>query len=174
MALRARPQGRQARTSPHRRRNALRAEAISPIARSSPSLNASNAVISADMRLDALRQDIAFAWRSWRRHPGVALAALATLTLGIGASTATFSVVNAVLLKPVPYPEPDRLVMVGTNTAASAPKLAAWRQETGVFTQLSAWRGGVMNVTTRAAGQELERGLAVQVPFVQADVTFFD
>jgi putative ABC transport system permease protein len=122
------------------------------------------------MWFDSLRQDIAFAWRSCRRKPGFALTALATLTLGIGANTATFSVVNAVLLKPVPYPVPDRIVMVGTNTAASAPKLAGWRQQTDVFTQLSAYRGGVVNVT---AGREPERGLAVQVPYVQADVTFF-
>ena len=80
------------------------------------------------MWLDTLRQDIAFAWRSCRRQPGFALTAVATLTLGIAASTATFSVVNAALLKPMSYPEPDRIVMVGTNTAASAPKLAAWRQ----------------------------------------------
>ena len=90
----------------------------------------------------ASRQDIAFVWRSCRRQPGVALTALATLTLGIGACTAIFSVVNAVLLRPVPYPDPDRIVMVGTNTGASAPKLAAWRQQTDVFTELSAYRGG--------------------------------
>ena len=128
------------------------------------------------MWLDTLRQDIAFAWRSCRRQPGFALTAVATLTLGIAASTATFSVVNAALLKPVSYPEPDRIVMVGTNTSASAPKLAAWRQQTDVFTHLSAWRGGVVNVT---ASQELERerggeqGVARQVPYIQADVTFF-
>jgi predicted permease len=122
------------------------------------------------MWMDHLRQDIAFAWRSCRRHPGFALTALATLTLGIGANTATFSVVNAVLLKPAPYPEADRIVMVGTNTGASAPKLAAWRQQTDILTQLSAWRGGVVNIT---AGQEPERGLAVQVPYIQAGITFF-
>ena len=78
------------------------------------------------MKLNGVWQDLLFMQRSCRRQPGVALTALATLTLGIGACTAIFSVVNAVLLRPVPYPDPDRIVMVGTNTGASAPKLAAW------------------------------------------------
>jgi hypothetical protein len=122
------------------------------------------------MRLESLCQDVAFVYRSYRRQPGVALTAFATLTLGIGACTAIFSVMNAVLLKPVSYPDPDRIVMVGTNTAASAPKLAAWRQQTDVFTQLSAYRGGVVNITV---SQEVAHGLALQVPYAQADVNFF-
>jgi predicted permease len=122
------------------------------------------------MRFESLCQDVAFAYRSCRRQPGVALAALATLTLGIGACTAVFSVLNGVLLRPVPYPDPDRIVMVGTNTGASAPKLAVWRQQTDVFTELSAYRGGVVNVTTSEGS--LQR-LALQVPFAQADVNFF-
>ncbi len=122
------------------------------------------------MRLESLCQDVAFVYRSYRRQPGVALTAFATLALAIGACTAVFSVMNAVLLKPVSYPDPDRIVMVGTNTAASAPKLAAWRPQTDVFTQLSAYRGGVVNITV---GQEVAHGLALQVPYAQADVNFF-
>lgn len=122
------------------------------------------------MSLDGVRQDVAFAWRSWRRQPGPALIALATLTLGIGACTAVFSVVNAVLLRPVPYPDPTRIVLVGTNTGASAPKLAAWAGATDVFTGLSAYRGGRVNVTTTP---QLQGGPALQVPYAQADVNFF-
>jgi predicted permease len=122
------------------------------------------------MRFESFCHDVAFACRSYRRQPGVALTALVTLTLGIGACSAIFSVLNAVLLKPVPYPDPDRIVMVGTNTGASAPKLAAWRQQTDIFTELSAYRGGVVNIT---ASEGAVHRLALQVPYGQADVDFF-
>src|SRR5262245_32422703 len=122
------------------------------------------------MELDGVWQDIAFMRRSCRRQPGFALTALATLTLGIGACTAIFSVVNAVLLRPVAYPDPDRIVLVGTNTGASAPKLAAWAQATDVFRELSAYRGGRVNLTTN---NKLQHRLALQVPYGQADLNFF-
>lgn len=59
-----------------------------------------------------LSKDIRYAVRLLGRHPAFAAAALLTLALGIGMTTAIFSVVQAVLLRPVPFPEPDRLVMM--------------------------------------------------------------
>lgn len=68
------------------------------------------------MMLDKLRQDLVFALRSLRRNPTFSLAALLTLALGVGATTSIFSVVNGVLLRPLPYPDGDRLVTVHAVT----------------------------------------------------------
>ncbi|MDX2153476.1 MAG: ABC transporter permease [Bryobacteraceae bacterium] len=68
-----------------------------------------------DDEYDMLSRDLTFALRSLRHNPGFAMTAIATIGLGIGASTAIFSVANAVLLRPLPYADPERLVLAGAD-----------------------------------------------------------
>src|SRR5258708_18792583 len=77
--------------------------------------------------------------RTLAKPPDFTIAAISALALGIGVNTAIFSVINAVLLKPLTYPEPDRLVQFlitepgGHGSAASITKFHNWQQQTSVF-----------------------------------------
>jgi hypothetical protein len=62
--------------------------------------------------VDSVGQDLRYAFRSLRKSPGFSVVAILTLALGIGATTAIFSVVNSVLIKPLPYPDSDALVRI--------------------------------------------------------------
>src|SRR5437660_5161044 len=71
--------------------------------------------------LEALGQDLRFTLRSLRHNPGFTLLAVVVMALGIGANTAVFSVVNTVLLKPLTYRDPDRIVALGVIPKTGAP-----------------------------------------------------
>ena len=92
-----------------------------------------------------LGSDIVHAARILRRSPAFTAMAIGAIALGIGACTAIFSVVNKVLLEPLPYPEPDRLVqlmttsLVGDQSVVSIPKFLTWRDRTHVFEYLAAY-----------------------------------
>lgn len=98
--------------------------------------------------LDALRADVRVAMRALRRNPGFAAVAVITLALGIGATTAIFSIVDGVLLRPLPVGDPDRLVAVfETNpgrsieeVGPSGPNFLDWRAETRSFSGMAAFR----------------------------------
>ncbi len=88
------------------------------------------------------------------KNPGFTIAVVAALALGIGADTAIFSVVNTVLLKPLTYPEPDRIVQLlltgpgGEGPGASATKLHVWMEQTNVFQDVAGYsNSGGMNLT---------------------------
>jgi hypothetical protein len=68
-----------------------------------------------------LTRDIRFAVRSYRRSPGFTVVALLTLTLGIGTTTAAFSIISGVLIRPLPYPEPDRIVTLSGRDSLGNP-----------------------------------------------------
>ncbi|HKA22093.1 MAG TPA: ABC transporter permease [Blastocatellia bacterium] len=93
--------------------------------------------------MDHLIQDLTFAWRTLRRRPGYVVTAVLTLAIGIGANTAIFSVVNGVILKPFPYPHPERLVVLsGTSrevpeTLVSYPDYLDWRERQTVFEEIA-------------------------------------
>lgn len=95
--------------------------------------------------LDDLARDSKHAWRSLWRTPGFTLAAILVLGLGVGASTAIFSVVNAVLLRPIPFSDPDTLVAIeNTNNGVpfgpwtSEAAFNLWRSQTDVFSDVAA------------------------------------
>ena len=114
--------------------------------------------------MDTLLHDLKHSLRSYRQSPGFTLTALATLTLGIGVNIAVFSVVNAVLLKPIPYPDPDRLVVFmntspdGSGPACSPAKFQHYRDQTSVVQDVSAFRGRVVNFTGAAFPEQLQSG----------------
>src|SRR5438874_11937516 len=96
--------------------------------------------------MNTLWQDLRYGARMLLRKPGFTLIAVLTLALGIGANTAIFSVVNAVLLNPLPFAEPERLIKIygrmlavsQDNMNASVPEFTDYRQQTHSFEQLAA------------------------------------
>jgi predicted permease len=107
--------------------------------------------------------DLRYALRMLRRNPDFTAVAVLTLGLGIGANTAIFSVVHAVLLRPLPYREPERLVQVyetglrsaGSKDWVSFPSFLDWRRQNQVFEDVAAYRHWVFTVAGREAPESV-------------------
>src|SRR5262245_2021424 len=115
--------------------------------------------------IDIFYQDIRYSLRMMRRNPGFTCVAVLTIALGIGANTAIFSVVNAVLLRSLPYQDPDRLVMVrhynmhGAGDFVSGLDFLEWRDQAKTFEQVAAYRTDTVDLSGRGAPERLSAGL---------------
>ena len=118
--------------------------------------------------MPTLLQDLRYAIRTLAKQPSFTLVALVTLALGIGANTAIFGIVNAVLLRPLPYHEPDRVVLLWshwtnwTKTWVSEPELADYQQQARSLEHVAAFSSTSFNLTG-GPGSEPLRVLAAQV-----------
>ena len=125
--------------------------------------------------LEQILQDVRYACRMLRKAPGFTAVAVTTLALGIGANTAMFSVINAVLLRPLPFPSPGALVAVsgvdlrrgpsqGAPVSASYPDFFDWRSKSHAFEHLSSYRDGSFTLI------EGGRSLHVEGAVVSAEI----
>ena len=131
---------------------------------------------ASSIRLDTLAQDVKHGIRSLRRRPAVTLAAVLTLALGIGANTAIYGAVRAVLWRPLPYPGADRLAIVSSLdrtshggpelNSVSPPDFADWLRESASFEALAAISDGGFALTGS--------GIAEQIPAAAVTGRFFD
>jgi putative ABC transport system permease protein len=110
-----------------------------------------------------LTRDIHFALRSYRRSPGFTVVALLTLTLGIGTTTAAFSIIDAVMLRPLPYPEPERIVtLTGKDSlgneipTVSAPTYYDWREQSRSFEAIALYATDRVAVVNNGDAQHAE------------------
>jgi putative ABC transport system permease protein len=118
--------------------------------------------------METLWQDLRYSGRMLLKHRGFTLIALLTLGLGIGANTAIFSIVNAVLLRPFPYPAPEQLVTLGEfvpRGSVSYPNFVDWRAQCTSFDSTSALRGNENYNFTGAGEPERLQGRLVSAGF---------
>ncbi len=112
--------------------------------------------------LDEFLQDIRFAVRTLRKSPGFTIVAILTLAIGIGANTSLFSVVNAVLLNPVPYPHPEQLVMLHESKpnfrtgSISYPNFRDWQHDNHSFSSMAVSRNSGFTLTGLGEAEQLD------------------
>ena len=130
------------------------------------------------MSSDSFAQDLRFAIRGLRTSPGFTLVAVSVLALGVGANTAMVSVIDAVLLRPLPYPDAERLVWIGeaiknntTDEVTLTPDFLEWREQNHVFATMAAFNlytrtlsgaGDPVSLRTAKASADLLSVLKIQ------------
>jgi len=128
--------------------------------------------------LEFFLRDLRFAFRMLRKSPGFTLVAVLTLALGIGANTAIFSVVYASILSPLPYPNPDQLVMVWSrinahNSTTSAADYLEWKRQNTVFQDVVVWSGGNFSLSVDGHPEALEARITTPGFFRMQGIHFF-
>ena len=115
--------------------------------------------------METLLQDVRYGLRMLRKSPGFAAVAIITLSLGIGANTAIFSVVNGVLLNPLPYPQPQQLVALYQRTvqfneaSIPYPDFLDWQRDNRSFSAIAAYRSEDFNLTGVGKPERLKGGM---------------
>ena len=128
--------------------------------------------------VDGLLQDLRYAMRSLRRQPSFTITAVLALALGIGGTTAVLATLDAVLLRPMPFPHADRLfVPVGQNLSRGIPRATVcfadaqdWRRESGLFAELSIWQPFNADLTGLGDPERVQAALVDQQFFRVVDV----
>jgi putative ABC transport system permease protein len=114
--------------------------------------------------LQAFLRDLRYALRGFRRNPGFLLCAVTAICLGVGANTAIFSVIDAVLLQPLSYPDPSRIVRFvsqypdGTSPLADVPEFSLWKAQKDVFEEVAAYDvlGPALNLTSGRFPEQIQ------------------
>src|SRR5580700_1486462 len=110
----------------------------------------------------AITHDLRFAFRQLRKSPAFALTVVLTLALGIGATTAIFSLVEGILLRPLPFTNPDRLVLLGDhigggpNTPVTAREIAIYSNATSAFSSMGGYIGSSYELSGGATPEEVD------------------
>src|ERR1700739_4633724 len=127
--------------------------------------------------MHTLGQDIRYGLRMLLKNPGFTAIAIITLALGIGANTALFSVVNGVLLSPLPFPEPDRLITLFSRApqsprwSISYPNFLDWQRENHSFSALAAFRQDDFKLTGLGEPERLKTNMVSATFFPVLGVT---
>ena len=111
--------------------------------------------------MSSLLRNLRYSLRVLWKNPGLTITVLLTLALGIGANTAIFTVDYATLLAPMPYPEPDQLVVVWSkiqtfHNGISAGDFTDWQRQNSTFQSLDAFTGGAFNIASKDQPENID------------------